>query len=45
MATLDPGVQVAAVHSRSGAPASTTMTLSRTIVRDVLDHGMSASHA
>ena len=42
MATLDPGVQVAAVLSRSGAPASTTMTLSRTIVRDVLDHGMSA---
>jgi HD-GYP domain-containing protein (c-di-GMP phosphodiesterase class II) len=41
-ASLDPGVQIAAVHSRSGAPASSTMTLSRTIVRDVLDHGMSA---
>jgi HD-GYP domain-containing protein (c-di-GMP phosphodiesterase class II) len=41
-AAVDPGVQIAAVHSRSGAPSSSTMTLSRTIVRDVLDHGMSA---
>jgi HD-GYP domain-containing protein (c-di-GMP phosphodiesterase class II) len=37
-----PGVQVAAVQTRNGAPMSRTMTLSRTIVRDVLDHGMSA---
>jgi HD-GYP domain-containing protein (c-di-GMP phosphodiesterase class II) len=37
-----PGVQVSAVQTRSGAPSSRTMTLSRTIVRDVLDHGMSA---
>jgi HD-GYP domain-containing protein (c-di-GMP phosphodiesterase class II) len=37
-----PGVQVAAVQTRNGAPLSRTMTLSRTIVRDVLDHGMSA---
>jgi HD-GYP domain-containing protein (c-di-GMP phosphodiesterase class II) len=37
-----PGIQVAAVQTRSGAPVSRTMTLSRTIVRDVLEHGMSA---
>ena len=39
---IEPGIQIAAVQTRSGAPSSRTVTLSRTIVRDVLDHGMSA---
>ena len=39
---IEPGIQIAAVRTRTGAPVSRTMTLSRTIVRDVLEHGMSA---
>ena len=41
-AAADPGVDVVAVRTRSGASTSGTMTLSRTVVRDVLDQGISA---
>lgn len=37
-----PVVKVAAVHARHAAASARAMTLSRTIVRDVLERGMSA---
>ena len=38
----DADVNVAAVRTRAGVPGTGTMVLSRTVVRDVLEHGISS---